>query len=97
MGCGIAKDTAENTVVVCQYSPKGNNISNDFEYQYGPYVDNVKPVPWDVCNSILIPDPVVWPPVGDGTGGINITEDMCRRYHLAYIQAGEAEGQRIII
>lgn len=87
MGCGIAKDTAENTVVVCQYTPRGNILSVDFEYQYSAYIDNVRPIPYDVCNSILIPDPVVWPPV-EGPD-INITEEMCRRYHLAYIQAGE--------
>jgi hypothetical protein len=93
MGCGIAKDSDENTIVVCQYTPKGNYQSNDFDYPYGPYIDNVKPIPWDVCNTLLIPDPVVWPPI---EGEIVITEEMCRRFHLAYIQAGEAEGARII-
>ena len=29
MGCSIAKDSDENTIVVCQYTPKGNVRSND--------------------------------------------------------------------
>jgi hypothetical protein len=43
----------------------------------------------DLCNSLLVVDPVVWPPVDTE---INITEAMCRRYHEAYIIAGEEAG-----
>lgn len=93
MGCGIAKGDDDMTTVVCQYTPAGNYQSTDFNYPFGPYIDNVKPIPWDVCNSLLIPDPVVWPPID---GEIVITEAMCRRFHLAYIEAGEAEGARIV-
>lgn len=92
MGCGIAKDSDDNTIVVCQYSPRGNIITADFDFPFGPFQDNVLPIPWDVCNSIIIPDPVNWPPI---EGEINITEEMCKRYHFAYIEAGMAAGAKI--
>jgi hypothetical protein len=92
MGCGIAKDADNNTIVVCQYTPKGNVLSTDLEYRFSTYIDNVKPIPWDMCNSLLVPDVVNWPPID---GEINITEEMCRRYHDKYIADGEAAGAKI--
>lgn len=65
-------------------------MSADVTWPYGPFVDNVRPIPYELCASLLDVDPVRWPPLE-----VPITEEMCRRYHLAYIEAGEAAGASI--
>lgn len=65
-------------------------MTGDLTWPYAQFIDNVRPIPYDLCNSLLEDDPIRWPPID-----IPITEDMCRRYHLAYIEAGEAAGASI--